>query len=300
MYSPYPEGTREKRLYSCPSPSPFKFLICGHKYLFKQSSHRYPEQFWTEVLAYQLGMKMGVQVPPTFVAINSDNGQCAALIEWFFEYPSNEPERYTPGGDFMQRLLPKYDRRKGGLHNFNTIRKFLYALGKGENLEGDWVAYWATTFTFDALIGNTDRHQDNWGIIWRFPVGVDLARGRLAPAFDNGTSMGHEIRNEDFTKFLDESRLRRYVMRGTHHMKWSLADADRVNHLAFLQRLCGTFPAAKEHMAAALLRVNAADMGKIAGRLTRYDVPVRFSEERADFVVRLLSFRHQWILEGLA
>jgi len=80
MYSPYPEGSRVKRLYSCPSPRTFDWLIEGHKYLFKESSHRYPEQFWIEILAYRIGTAMDISVPPAFVALNNEDGRCAAFV----------------------------------------------------------------------------------------------------------------------------------------------------------------------------------------------------------------------------
>jgi len=55
-------------LLYCPSPAPFAFLRPGHRYLFKRSSPRYKEQFWVEIVAYRLGLEMGIAVPPTFVA----------------------------------------------------------------------------------------------------------------------------------------------------------------------------------------------------------------------------------------
>lgn len=35
----------------------------------------------------------------------------------------------------------------------------------------------------DALIGNTDRHQENWGVI-------EAGRRRLSPTFDHASSLG--------------------------------------------------------------------------------------------------------------
>jgi hypothetical protein len=55
--------------------------------------------------------------------------------------------------------------------------------------------FWAKALTFDALIGNTDRHQDNWGIIITRQTEAPnkIKKMRISPVFDNGTSMGHEI-----------------------------------------------------------------------------------------------------------
>ena len=45
----------------------------------------------------------------------------------------------------------------------------------------------------DALIGNTDRHHENWGILVRRGRGVLL--GEVAPSFDHASSLGRELRD---------------------------------------------------------------------------------------------------------
>jgi len=55
---------------------------------------------------------------------------------------------------------------------------------------GEFAGY----FVLDALIGNTDRHHENWGLlVERTPTGL---RGRLAPTFDHASSLGRELRDE--------------------------------------------------------------------------------------------------------
>ncbi len=48
----YPEGARDKSLLKSPEQSEYGFLIPNHRYLFKHSFARYPDQFWTEIIAY--------------------------------------------------------------------------------------------------------------------------------------------------------------------------------------------------------------------------------------------------------
>lgn len=147
-YAQYPEGARDKTLVYSPNPRSYDFLKANHRYLFKRSSHRYPEQFWMEILAYRLGTLMGVPVPATFVAYDSKEKQSGALIEWFYLDPISQSrmrsaqsiavaqgikvqkedpikpdnfEDYIPGGDFCQQLIRDFDRRKGAQHNFETV-----------------------------------------------------------------------------------------------------------------------------------------------------------------------------------
>ena len=50
---------------------------------------------------------------------------------------------------------------------------------------------------FDALIGNTDRHHENWGLI--VGPGREGSEKRLAPTFDHASSLG---RNESDQRML--------------------------------------------------------------------------------------------------
>ena len=231
-FTVYPEGARDKSLVYSPSPMPHRFLVPGDRYLFKHAFHRYPDQFWTEVIAYRVGCHMGVAVPPAFVAWTSDTGTCGALIEWFLDYPGELPKRYVPGGDIMTSMIRGYDRKKGRQHNFEAIERYLTVLARAGKLRSDRRSWWCDTLLFDALIGNTDRHQDNWGLLW-----TAGGSARLAPVFDNGTSLGHEIFPDKMAGFHDPQRLDRYIARGTHHMRWCITDDRSAPHVVLVQRL---------------------------------------------------------------
>jgi len=122
----YPEGARDKTLFNSPISLQYKFLISNHRYLYKYCLYelspldkppRHPDQFWTEIIAYQIGCLLGVPVPPAFVGFNERDKTCGALIEWFLDYPGqSEEERLVPGGDIMVNLIPSYERKKGQQH----------------------------------------------------------------------------------------------------------------------------------------------------------------------------------------
>jgi hypothetical protein len=55
---------------------------------------------------------------------------------------------------------------------------------------------------FDTLIGNTDRHPDNWGLL----VGLGAApQYAMAPAFDNGTSLAYKIPEDRLPGLKDQT-----------------------------------------------------------------------------------------------
>lgn len=160
---PYSEGAREKSKIHCPDLAPFHFLIPNHIYIFKQSNHRYAWQFWVEVIAYRLGCLMNIPVPPAFIGMDSRRSLGGAVIEWFHNYPNGPRELYIPGGDLFQRKTPEYERKKGEKHNICDFIEIIRERNfkKNEN----WEDFFIRMICFDSLIGNTDRHQDNWGIV---------------------------------------------------------------------------------------------------------------------------------------
>ncbi|MFI4938610.1 MAG: HipA domain-containing protein [Candidatus Berkiellales bacterium] len=289
----YPEGARDKTLLYCPTPAPFGFLRAEHRYLFKRSSPRYPEQFWMEIVAYRLGVLMDVPVPPAFVAFDSKENQTGALIEWFLNKVDFGDEIFVPGGDYCQQIIPNFDRKRGKQHNFESVAQILTDLNQKYDL--DWKTYWAKAFTFDALIGNTDRHQDNWGIIIN-PINHAM---QISPVFDNGTSLGHEITADNFEKCSDLHRLQKYIAKGWHHMKWRLNDDSPCGHVELIQKFLVHYPETRSTILNCLTSVNDDIFKNILDEFTAFNVPVKLTHKRADFMLKLLQLRHQQLLNEL-
>lgn len=140
----------------------------------------------------------------------------------------------------MQSLIDGFDREKGRLHNLDTVIKFSRALSQHKVLCHSWQEYWGLCFCYDALIGNTDRHQENWGVIWNDKIGT----ARLTPFFDNGTSLGHELFEKKIRQFsTDQNGLRAYIRKGRHPMKWSLSEDGRPPLIEGVYRICVKYPA---------------------------------------------------------
>lgn len=292
-FAEYPEGAREKTIVFSPAASPYPFLIPNHRYVFKLSSPRYAEEYWMEIIAYRIGVAMGIMVPPAFVAYDSERNQSGALIEWFLARNLGDRDTYVAGGDFCLRYIPDFERRKGEKHNFQTVAQICTDLADKFDFREDWKSYWAKALTFDALIGNTDRHQDNWGVI------VNKNNEMfMSPVFDNGTSLGREILESEFKNY-NNKVLARYVSRGWHHMKWSLNEEGSVRHLDMLLRVAARYPETKRVMVDCLKRINDEVFSRILSPLVEFDVPVRLSAGRADFMLKLLQYRRQRLLIDL-
>ena len=279
----FPQGARAKDAVFAPNPPPEPVITPGKRYLFKRSKRSYPDQFWGEVVAYRVGCLLGLQVPPAFAAWNSRTGHCAALIEWFY---NDNNEAFVMAGDFLQMINKDFDRKDGAQHNLLDNMRLLRMLAIPKLLEPGWRQWWVDALLFDALIGNTDRHQDNWGLI--FIRTEQVARCRLAPLFDNGTSLGHE-RFTDRVSSWTAVDYDRYISKGTHQLKWSLTDPLQ-GHFSLLQRALEEWPDTRE-AAGARLDFSFDELSDAVADLVRLVATTPLSSERLEFMLRLLGYR---------
>lgn len=294
-FTPYPDGTRAKFDVFCSGVAPYGFLIPNHRYLFKKTFERrkgiiFYEQFWVEIIAYKLGRVLDIPVPPAFVGCYQDPNrglEYASLIEWYYNYPDEAGCLVNRGGDFMSQMIPGYDRKKGRLHNFETITKIFTDLIHVQ----DWQAKWAVILLFDAIIGNTDRHQENWEIYSYFNENSQLIE-ELSPAFDNGTSMGYDILLEKISGKL--ANLQAYINRGTHHMMWSMHDEKHAKHFELLEKLIARFPQTEQAIKTKL-RIDISTAFSDILQLTEFeihDTRYRLTQQRAEFIIKLIDSRY--------
>jgi hypothetical protein len=294
----YPKGAREKQIYQniCSTKT---FLIQPrksdtntyyHNYLYKLSNQRYPEQFWVEIFAYRFGCLIGIEVPPAFVAINTKSSEgensSGAFIEWMYDpFLTN----YKEAGDLFEVLEDDFDIKRGTTHNFSSCVSLLEQYKNDEkfNFIGDSEEFFVNMFIFDALIGNTDRHQNNWALLFSNDSRIKV---KGAPFFDNGTSMGHEILNQK----IDFQNIITYISKGRPHMRWT-RDENRITFNEFIIRILKHFPHTKPKMLD-LLSFSIQDVGFILQELQDFNVPTRLTSKRAKFMVDLINARQDSLI----
>ncbi len=234
LHTSSPKGSRDKKWVVNP-------VVRGatELFLFKESHKRHPAEFWSEIAAHRIGNLVGVSTPETFCARFETT--YAALIRFFLKTQGDEiVEDLRHGGDLILANHPGFDRRKGETHNVFFVQEVLAGALKGQDLYEEFLQI----LVFDALIGNTDRHQDNWGLV----EGVNQERTfvRLAPAFDNSDSLGRELVEEKLDGFLHESgvQLKQYIKKGLPHLRWSAdgKNLEWINHFELLKRLAEKRP----------------------------------------------------------
>ncbi|MCB9261678.1 MAG: hypothetical protein H6607_04820 [Flavobacteriales bacterium] len=152
-------GTRNKS-FVINSHNQKEFFFKGSK-INNDGTVKYPTEFWSEIVASKIGQILGFRILDYNIGYDSNfrNKQSmGCLSESMVELDKNkltEGIYYLKG--FDSGYKPSLDKNK---YTFQFIQQSLTKF-KLESILIDLVE----TIIFDAIIGNSDRHQENWGVI---------------------------------------------------------------------------------------------------------------------------------------
>ena len=108
------------------------------------------------------------------------------------------------GNEVMAEGIPGYDGSRGAGRGDHSIRNILPAVGKwAERHDLDPQAILGELASYailDGLIGNTDRHHENWMFFYH----PERRSYQLAPSYDHGSSLGREL--QDASRRVSRSR----------------------------------------------------------------------------------------------
>jgi hypothetical protein len=163
--------------------------------------------------------------------------------------------------------------------------------------------WWARALLFDALIGNTDRHPENWGLFLRqvpqsLPGELPSLRTlpkinvSLAPIFDNATSLGYEILESNIPALLDSGSLERYISRGSHHAGWAPGDDSNRGHFALCRQFCEAVPDLAGDMGD-LLRFDFEEVVSEVEECVEFRAPLQLSRQRKELILRMIQMRKE-------
>jgi hypothetical protein len=175
----------------------------------------------------------------------------------------------------------------GRPHNFQENQRVCRIVLGHQGYNPLW---WVKAVAFDAIIGNVDRHSENWGFLVR-----RSDRGNptysMAPYYDNGTSLGYELTAAKAEELLRNAvALEAYIDRGKHHIGWDMQSDVATGHFDLLERVIKTIPAASGAVES-MIRFEEKLIRPMIAKLTEYDVGIPFTPLRAELVVALLEAR---------
>lgn len=284
----YPTGSKPKRLLISHVDETFPFVAKRQGYLFKVAQGWQAQQMWSEILAYELSFAFNVKVPPALAAIDSKTGESGALIELFYRYP-RPTARLVHAADYMQDHFTA--GKRGRPH---AVRENL-ALCRALKVP-DFYEWWAKALLFDSLLGNVDRHPENWGFIFERTAEVNSVG--LAPLYDNGTSLGYNILEERLDPPWTSAEMEQFVKKGKHDCGWSHKEDGPMLNIELCRRFFTTFPQYVP-MGKEMLNTERDAIEEVLDWAQEFDTPLRISPARARFIVDQITARQRLLREAL-
>lgn len=151
------------------------------------------------------------------------------------------------GNQVLAGRVLGYDPEKKFQQSDHTLTNIYVAIDKHylvPQAAHEAKAHLAEYLVLDALIGNTDRHHENWGIL-RKRLGK-IWTGRLAPTFDHASSLGRELLDSGGSKcrqrLLSENCVGDYSEKSRGGIYWESSDKHGPSPLELVRRAAGLFP----------------------------------------------------------
>jgi hypothetical protein len=254
-------GTRAKKYLLNPENNKYYYFKVSQ---FKEGENErtgkdFKFEFWSEIIAYELGKMTGFNVLKYDIAIYDQIIGCISE-----SMINTETEELVEGIKFLQaydQTFTQNDRSRRSDYTFQLIEKSLDSL-----TIANFVPNILEIIVFDSIIGNGDRHQENWAIIskvsrttkglatlekegvgdvgsrlkkwainkfiwdskknelkWLFramKIIIDTQKN-FAPIYDSGSSLGRELSADKVTKLSnDPDALLAYILKGMSEIHW--------------------------------------------------------------------------------
>lgn len=205
-------GSKDKRWAQLPDDSGL--------WLFKYSrvsAGKITGEHWAEKISAEIAALMGV--PHARVELAALDGHPGSLSQRFTQLSrAGVSVELEHGNALLAGYVTGYDRTKQNKqsdHTLSNILKVVESLFPSPRERVLSMRQLAGYLILDALILNTDRHHENWGVLRT----VSPAHGvgyEIAPSFDHASSLARNEPPEKLAHWLKESGRVEWYMNGAH------------------------------------------------------------------------------------
>ncbi|MDP2093947.1 MAG: HipA domain-containing protein [Hydrogenophaga sp.] len=217
----------------------FWVLLDDKRWLFKEARPNTGED-WSEKAAAEIAKALGIRAATVELAQYGDKRGCISLN--FVDV--NAGEALVHGNEILALRVTGYDKEKTfrqsdhTLENIDAAIRGLFHADRAEAILTELAGY----MVLDALIGNTDRHHENWGLLAGLQSDPQMLRLSVAPSFDHASSLGRELQDERRRELLTTDRVRWYVEKGRGGMFRGPNERHGENPLRFVQVAARAYP----------------------------------------------------------
>lgn len=189
----------------------------GVRLLFKESRPNTGED-WSEKLAGEIARLIGIQAAKIELSI-CDGRRRGTLSQSFIDLSIGED--LIHGNEILAGQVLDYDRSKKFNQSDHTLENINAAISRvfsKNTYKNKMLRQLASYMVLDALIGNVDRHHENWGLV-RYskidPQGEKHFFVYVAPTYDHASCLGRELLDNRIERLLLEPEgIEKYISKG--------------------------------------------------------------------------------------
>ena len=228
-------------------------------------------------------------------------GELATICKSFLpgEHDTTWEASAFHGWEVLPFAIPGYDTelvRGQREHNVRNIARVIELMtgGQGNPSPGRerMLEQLASYALLDGLIGNTDRHHENWMVAF-VPERNDTVL-RSMPSFDHASSLGRELTDERRRQCLESDGVLAYLRRGRGGVYVNSRRERAPSPLALAELLCRWQP---DLTRGTLARIEGLTEGQIRTAIGR--IPPEFMSDLAkEFAVQVVTTSRQALLRS--
>jgi hypothetical protein len=231
----------------------FWILLDKQRWLFKEARPNTGED-WSEKVAAEIARVLGIEAATVELAVYAGRRGCISLN--FVDVEAGEA--LVHGNEILAWTVTGYDQGKKfrqSDHTIENIQRAIRATRPHTEKADAILTGLAGYMVFDALIGNTDRHHENWGL--KLHVNHEIS---VAPSFDHASALGRELLDERRQALLSTNSVAWYMGKGRGGIFRDPEQRHGENPLRLVQLAARAYPA---YFAPALQRVVALEPNRI-------------------------------------
>lgn len=285
------------------SKDKFWFWRNQEKWLFKEarviplSEGAMPTgEDWAEKIAAEIAHLLNI--PAAKVELAEANGHRGSATLNF----TSPAQQLMHGNEVMAGFLDNYDPEVRFKQTSHTIENIIVAVRKmfpKANEHRLVLRQLASYMVLDALIGNTDRHHENWGLLWQVMVEIDEVSeaARLekqydvAPSFDHASSLGRELLDSKRDELLINGRIESYIRKGRGGIY--LNDGKKgANPLGLVEYIAAQYPEYIQPTLDQLRRIPVSHITDLLDRLPQE----RATESARAFAKAMLQVAYEYLV----
>ena len=216
------KGARVKKLLDDTHRQRLVFLkYCA---VDRDNKRRKSTELASEKIACEIAKVIGYKCADIELAKDQDGELC--VLNYSFLKPDESLIEFASDASISQNGCDRKEK-----YTIQGIKRILDTVD--EKLYSEFIGLQV----FDALIGESDRHEENWGYI-RTSKSSDIV---LAPFYDNGDSLMHNINENRVEEYInDEAGFLRYI----HKSKTKILDNNghKIKHFQLIDHLISENP----------------------------------------------------------